>query len=556
MQTLKFDEFIRSLKQNKDTTHSLLLGAGASVESGIPTASDCIWDWKHEIFTSQNPTSARAFNNIKVDNVRVAVQNWLNSQMIYPSENSDEEYSFFAEKAYPIDDDRRKYFQHLTENKNPSLGYHLAAMLAEIGWIKSIWTTNFDGLSVKIAHQYNLTPVEVTLESQERIHRGDVDRELLCVALHGDYKYGALKNTATELDSQSDMLIKALQYELAKRNLIVIGYSGRDKSLMTALKEAYSQPGAGRLYWCGYGTACAPDVEELLNVVAANGRQGFYIATDGFDKTMLLLSRHCMSDNAAFLSRIDTLLDTLGKHTDLASTPFQESAGTLRKVVKTNLYPISFPSTCYQFKLIYSDDEKPWTICKALLEQNIIAVPYKDLVYAWGEKEKIAAVCAKRLVGGIDVTPFNRELVLQNKTFNELLLRAVTKILAEQNGFAFSKDKIWDAADAKKAFFYRVDGIPIHAYLGVRLSLEFDSKYTYLSFVPAYHFRDSDRYSKSAIKAFADSFSSRINGTKPNLFINNYVDEWASTLIGNKAVKLHFPVDSKDMSSKFFFGTI
>ena len=326
-------------------------------------------------------------------------------------------------------------------------------MLAEIGWIKSIWTTNFDGLSLKVAHQYNLIPVEVTLESQERIHRGDVDRELLCVALHGDYKYGALKNTATELDAQSDVLIKALQYELAKRNLIVIGYSGRDKSLMEALKKAYSQPGAGRLYWCGYGTACASEVKELLNIVAANGRQGFYIPTDGFDKTMLLLSRHCMSNNPAFLSRIDVLLDTLGKHTNLASTPFQESTGALRKVVKTNLYPISFPSICYQFKLVYSDDEKPWTICKALSKQNIIAVPYKDVVYAWGDKEKIAAVCSKRLVGSIDVTPFNRELVLHNKTFRELLLRAVTKILAEQKGLSFSNDKIWDTTDAQKHFF-------------------------------------------------------------------------------------------------------
>ena len=553
MQTLKFDEFIRSLKQNRDTTHSLLLGAGASVESGIPSASDCIWEWKHEIFTSLNPTSANTFNNIKVDNVRVAVQNWLNSQMIYPPENSDEEYSFFAEKAYPIDDDRRKYFQHLVENKNPSLGYHLVAMLAEIGWIKSIWTTNFDGLSLKVAHQYNLIPVEVTLESQERIHRGDVDRELLCVALHGDYKYGALKNTATELDAQSDVLIKALQYELAKRNLIVIGYSGRDKSLMEALKKAYSQPGAGRLYWCGYGTACASEVKELLNIVAANGRQGFYIPTDGFDKTMLLLSRHCMSNNPAFLSRIDVLLDTLGKHTNLASTPFQESTGALRKVVKTNLYPISFPSICYQFKLVYSDDEKPWTICKALSKQNIIAVPYKDVVYAWGDKEKIAAVCSKRLVGSIDVTPFNRELVLHNKTFRELLLRAVTKILAEQKGLSFSNDKIWDTTDAQKTFFYRIDKTPIHAYFAVRLSLEFDDKYIYLSFNPAYQFRDAEKYSKTTIKVFSDLFSSRINGTKPNLFINNYVDEWVNILIGSRAIKLHFPVISKNNFS-FTFG--
>lgn len=549
MYTLKFDEFIRSLKQNKDTTHSLLLGAGASVESGIPSASDCIWDWKHEIFTSQNPTSADSFRNVKVDNVRIAIQNWFDSQRVYPVANSDEEYSFFAEKAYPIDDDRRKYFQHLTENKSPSLGYHLAAMLAEFGWIKSIWTTNFDGLSLKTAHQYNLTPVEVTLESQERVYRPDVDKELLCVALHGDYKYGALKNTTTELDSQSDVLIKALQYELAKRNLIVIGYSGRDKSLMAALKDAYSQPGAGRLYWCGYGADCPSSVENLLNSIASNGRQGFYIPTDGFDKTMLLLSRHCMSDNIPFLNRIDSLLNTLGQPPDLASTSFQQSDGSLKKIVKSNLYPISFPSTCYQFKLKYSADEKPWNVCKSLSKHNIIAVPFKDLVYAWGAKEKIAEVCSSRLMGSIDVTPFTRELVLSNRTFRELLLRAITRILADKNGLAFSKDKIWDTKDPKKIFFYQIEGTPIYAYFGVRLSLKFDYRYTYLSFVPAYHFRDSDRYTKPVMKSFADSFSARINGVKPNLFINNYVDEWTSGIMGSSTVKASFPAASKDSFS-------
>lgn len=500
-----------------------------------------------------NPTSADFFKNVKVDNVRIAIQNWLDSQMIYPPANSDEEYSFFAEKAYPIEDDRRKYFQHLTENKNPSLGYHLTSMLAEIGWIKSVWTTNFDGLSLKTAHHYNLTPVEVTLESKERIHRPDVDKELLCVALHGDYKYGALKNTANELDSQSDVLIKALQYELAKRNFIVIGYSGRDKSLMAALKYAYSQPGAGRLYWCGYGTNYPPDVKELLDAVAANGRQSFYISTDGFDKTMLLLSRHCMSDNNTFLRRIDALLSTLGEHTDLTSTPFLEATGMLKKIVKTNLYPISFPSTCYQFKLKYSADEKPWNICKSLSEHNIIAIPYKDLVYAWGTNEKIAEICSNRLEGNIGVTPFTRELVLQNKTFRELLLRAVTRILAERKGLAFSKDKIWDSKDARKTFFYRVENVLIHAYFGVQLSLKFDYKYTYVSFVPMYHFRDSNTYTRPIIKSFADSFSARINRAKPNLFINDYINEWTSILIGNDAIKTYFPAESKDKFS-FNFG--
>ena len=66
MQILQLDEFLRSIKQNIDTPHSLLLGAGASIESGIPSAADCIWDWKREIYLSQNPeTSCQGlFNQI------------------------------------------------------------------------------------------------------------------------------------------------------------------------------------------------------------------------------------------------------------------------------------------------------------------------------------------------------------------------------------------------------------------------------------------------------------------------------------------------------------
>ena len=43
MQQLQLDEFLRSLKQNIDMPHSLLLGAGASIESGVQSATECIW---------------------------------------------------------------------------------------------------------------------------------------------------------------------------------------------------------------------------------------------------------------------------------------------------------------------------------------------------------------------------------------------------------------------------------------------------------------------------------------------------------------------------------
>ena len=70
--------------------------------------------------------------------------------------------------------------------------------------LKSVWTTNFDGLVERAAHQANITPINVNLDNPERIHRTENSQELLYVALHGDYKYSELKNTATELDSQQD----------------------------------------------------------------------------------------------------------------------------------------------------------------------------------------------------------------------------------------------------------------------------------------------------------------------------------------------------------------
>ena len=70
MQILQLDEFLRSIKQNIDTPHSLLLGAGASIESGIPSASDCIWCWKREIYLSQNPGAIGNFDNSKLSKIQ------------------------------------------------------------------------------------------------------------------------------------------------------------------------------------------------------------------------------------------------------------------------------------------------------------------------------------------------------------------------------------------------------------------------------------------------------------------------------------------------------
>lgn len=541
MVILKFDEFVRSLKQNRDTTHSLLLGAGASVESGIPSATDCIWDWKSEIFLSQNPALIDSYRNNRVDYVRLAIQKWLDDQGVYPMNNSEEEYSFYAEKAYPINDDRRKYFQHIVEGKTPSIGYHLISMLSEQGWVKSVWTTNFDGLMLKCAHQYNITPIEITLETVNRIFRNDVDRELLCIALHGDYKYGSLKNTSAELDSQNEVFVNAMKHELLKRNLIVIGYSGRDKSIMNALQKVYEQPGGGRLYWCGYGANYNPAVEALINTANSNGRTAYYIPTDGFDKTVLSIAQHCMSEDALFLRKIDALKNQLGAATSLGKSKFFAVTGTSSKIIDTNIYPISFPTSCYQFQVKLNNQEKPWDYCKSLAAYDIIAVPMKGLIYAWGDKQSIYDICSNKLISEIRITPFTREAVIKTGVFKELLLRAFTTIIGQSCSLLHNKNTVWDPNSKVE---YQIGNRIITAFKGIRLSLLFDWKFKYVTFTPTFVYENNLKLSRAERKQFSDNYSLEINNRKPNPMIYNYLREWTQRILGADGIQSSFPIDS------------
>src|SRR5690606_30811359 len=167
--------------------------------------------------------------------------------------------------------------ENICKGKEPYIGYKILTQLSKTGLIKSVFTTNFDSLVEKAAHQTGVTPIPVSLATADYIHRASSNTELLCVALHGDFKYGPLKNTNEELDTQHDAFVTALKKHLYNKHLIVVGYSGRDKSLMEALKKAYAEPGGGMLFWCGYGHDVSSDVRELLQNIQANGRKGFYI---------------------------------------------------------------------------------------------------------------------------------------------------------------------------------------------------------------------------------------------------------------------------------------
>ena len=80
---LEFDAFLRSIKQNLDGSFGILLGAGASISSGIQSANDCIWDWKASIYQTLSNNQQSIIDPKKSEKSRNIIQKWLDNQTEY-----------------------------------------------------------------------------------------------------------------------------------------------------------------------------------------------------------------------------------------------------------------------------------------------------------------------------------------------------------------------------------------------------------------------------------------------------------------------------------------
>lgn len=532
---LDYDAFLRSFKQNTDVPHSFLLGAGASISSGIQSAYDCIWEWKKDIYLSKNVNASDFFKNYKEDPVRESIQKWLDNQGEYPKLNSEDEYSFFAEKAYPIAEDRRKYFLGLIENKEPYVGYEILCLLAKQGIARSIWTTNFDGLIVRAAHQNNITPIEVNLDNVERLKRTESSKELLTIALHGDYKFSSLKNTENELDTQDDNFKEHLANYHIDKNLIVIGYSGRDKSLMDALKHAFKKEGAGRLYWCGYGDSIPEEVEELLKEVRMSGREAHFISTDGFDKAMIHLAKSAFEDNIELSKKVKESLE-LSEDEAFIKTEFKLNFRSTGKYIKSNLHPVSFPKEVFQFEVNYGD-ERPWAFLRNLtIKKDVCAIPYKGKVFAIGTLTEISKVFKSYIKSNIKRSPISKGDIERVTSFKALMLQAILKHFSSLPNLSSNyKNKIW-VNNEKRDY----NGISVHKALFVSLYFDKNSNFAYLTFSPSVQMISESEISKIDSQNIGKQNLEKLFNDK----YDELLESWNERLFDKPKIKFEYPFNS------------
>jgi len=450
---LGLDAFIRSIGINRATQHALLLGAGASISSGVPSAASCIWEWKRAIFLTKNPGLEAQFAELSLPAVRAKIQRWLDSQSIYPANDTPEEYGVYVSACFPIADDRRAFFQEKVRQAIPHIGYRLAIKLAEVGIIQSIWTTNFDGLTTRAAAQSkSISAIEVGIDCQERLPRKPNRNELICVSLHGDYRYDLLKNTAEELQQQEQLLRNYLVSQLTNTPLIVVGYSGRDASLMAALEQSYSCPGTGVLYWCGFGDGEVPNtVEHLLNLARKNGRSAYYVQSGGFDDVMLRIALHCLEGDGVERAR-ELMTQQMPLPTE-ERIDFVLAESPTCGIIKSNAFLLAPPSEIYEFSLKDWPQGKVWDYFDVCTKgKQIVAAPFSGKAYAFGTIDDIRNAFADRIGDKIERVPINDlDLRYEDGVISSLIRQALVRAMAVRAGVSTDgRDILWNSVSTQR----------------------------------------------------------------------------------------------------------
>lgn len=479
---IAIDAFIRSIDINKKRPICLLLGAGASISSGMPSAERCIWEWKREIFITKNPLLRETVGELSLQGTKDRIQKWLDQRGEYPALNSPEEYSFYAKECYITEQDRRSFFQQYVEVAKPHIGYKLLPLLAQTKIIKTVWTTNFDGLVARACHANDVVCIEVGLDNTQRITRQHSEGELRVVSLHGDYRYDELKNTNEQLRHQEEHLKNNIEHELQDYDLVVIGYSGRDKSLMDILESIFSKSIKSRLFWCGYGEIIGQPVMKLLESARKNNRDAFYVATEGFDDTVERISRKLLDGST--LSKALSMIQEIPCITNKPAT-FTAPEKDISSLIKSNAYPLlKIPSHFLKVALKYPEgslNHIDWLNSKVDFNEVVLSKIGKEII-AFADIENLRKYLGEFYISTPTVVNFSKTDVLSDTRVQSLVRRGLIQSIAKNLNFSSDQNKrIWNSdvssIEAHNGKKYKI----IDALI---LNLDFIKSDIYITFQP------------------------------------------------------------------------
>lgn len=252
---------------------ALLLGSGASVTSKVKSAEDMIDDWRR--VRHQREGGEQKYYS------------WIRNQIWF---GHDDEYSILFESIYDQPSQRRVVIEECIRASHPSWGYVYLANLLGSRYFDVVFTTNFDDLINEACYLYSegLRPIVGAHDSSIREIRVTSRRPKI-VKLHGDFMYDNIKNTVAELETLESNTVRKFKQFAQEYGLVVLGYSGRDRSVMDTIdillrdEENYRQG----VYWCvRRGAPLSNRLQSLLRRDRVH-----LVEISGFDEFMADLHR-------------------------------------------------------------------------------------------------------------------------------------------------------------------------------------------------------------------------------------------------------------------------
>lgn len=280
------------LRTSEEACPVLLLGAGASFRSGVPTAAEAVKQIGRLVYSERILGRARPPERVKP----TEWEPWLQSfqWFIHGPERLAENFPLLVEHLLtPAAFRKRVILELMRPRHGLSRGYGILSEFVMRGLVRNILTTNIDTClpdalrerkpHIRHVHEVNRHPGDY--------EQFNVFNKCQIVWLHGRAEHYSDKNAAGEIGQLDQDLVALLRPVLDGAPIIVIGYRGAEPSIMEGL---FAQTRQGRLdfphgvYWCvRKGETPHPHVETLARRIGSNFH---LLEIEGFDELFSELS--------------------------------------------------------------------------------------------------------------------------------------------------------------------------------------------------------------------------------------------------------------------------
>jgi NAD-dependent SIR2 family protein deacetylase len=428
---MNFEEFINYYTLNAPQI-MWFLGAGASRSAGMPSASDIIWDLKRKQYCLKENREITD-NELSNEAVRKKIQNYFDA-LGSPPLWSEDEYAYYFKLV--LSDNPALHQKYLEGKLNPSQvsinsGHRVLAAMMAMNQARILFTSNFDNvfeiayafMTGKDLQAFNLNGSYAALNALNN------ETFPIYAKMHGDFRYFEMKNLPDQLKSNDVEIENCFINACSRYGLVVSGYSGRDKNIMSAFDKALENNNAfpKGLFWItSVQGHIFPAVTALIEKAKIRGINAHIIEADTFDALLSAIWKQLNPKSAEFDQKIRRAIfeiPKISRSTSQGSYP----------LIRTNAFPIiAMPETCLSIEPVSSINM--FDFKQKIIAAQTSAIMVKErTILAWGADEEINKVISKTEIKSsevIQLKDYTNEFgynTLMHSFYNRAISRAIIR---------------------------------------------------------------------------------------------------------------------------------